>query len=39
MMPREKGGVVDERLRVYGVESLRVVDASILPFQISAVSE
>ncbi len=33
---REKDGVVDERLRVYGVQGLRVADASIMPLQISA---
>jgi choline dehydrogenase-like flavoprotein len=31
MLPREKGGVVDERLRVYGVKGLRVCDASVFP--------
>lgn len=31
MMPRDIGGVVDERLRVHGVKGLRVVDASIFP--------
>ncbi|KUJ09476.1 alcohol oxidase [Mollisia scopiformis] len=31
MMPKEKGGVVDERFRVYGVDGLRVVDASVFP--------
>lgn len=35
MLPRDKGGVVDEKLGVYGVKGLRVVDASILPMQIS----
>lgn len=31
MLPREKGGVVDTELRVYGTGNVRVVDASIFP--------
>jgi choline dehydrogenase-like flavoprotein len=31
MMPRESGGVVDANLKVYGVDGLRIVDASIFP--------
>jgi choline dehydrogenase-like flavoprotein len=31
MLPKELGGVVNERLLVYGVPNLRIVDASIFP--------
>ncbi|KAL8844138.1 MAG: hypothetical protein Q9176_001544 [Flavoplaca citrina] len=31
MLPRKYGGVVDSKLRVYGVKSLSVVDASMMP--------
>lgn len=35
MMPRKLGGVVDDKLRVYGVKGLRVVDISFWPMPIS----
>jgi choline dehydrogenase len=31
MLPKEKGGVVNDELKVYGTSNVRVVDASILP--------
>ncbi|KAH7014188.1 GMC oxidoreductase [Microdochium trichocladiopsis] len=34
MMPKEKGGVVDVEMKVYGTANLRVMDASVLPFQV-----
>jgi choline dehydrogenase-like flavoprotein len=35
MMPRELGGAVDSSLKVYGTSNVRVVDASVMPFQVS----
>jgi choline dehydrogenase-like flavoprotein len=34
MMPKELGGVVDPTLTVYGTSNVRVVDASVVPFQV-----
>ncbi|KAG6902856.1 hypothetical protein C0995_010741 [Termitomyces sp. Mi166 len=36
MKPREKGGVVDPRLNVYGVQNLKVADCSIAPANVGA---
>lgn len=35
MMPRELGGVVDPELRVYGTANVRIVDASLFPYQVN----
>jgi choline dehydrogenase-like flavoprotein len=34
MLPRNKGGVVNGDLKVYGTKNVRVIDASVLPLQI-----
>ncbi|KAJ8087644.1 hypothetical protein PM082_006478 [Marasmius tenuissimus] len=36
MLPREKNGVVDTHLKVYGTKNIRVVDLSIVPLNIAA---
>lgn len=34
MLPRDKGGAVDDKLRVYGTTNVRVADASIFPLHV-----
>ena len=34
MLPQNVGGVVSNKLKVYGTNNLRVIDASVLPFQV-----
>ncbi|KAJ5194869.1 uncharacterized protein N7498_008307 [Penicillium cinerascens] len=34
MMPKDIGGVVDSSLKVYGTSNIRIVDASVIPFQV-----
>jgi len=35
MMPRKLGGVVDSNLKVYGTSNVRVIDAFLMPTQVS----
>lgn len=35
MMSKDLGGVLNSRLKVYGTKNVRVVDASVMPFQVS----
>lgn len=39
MKPRDKGGVVDSNLNVYGVQGLKVADMSIAPGNVGSVSK
>ena len=36
MLPREKNGVVDANLRVYGTKNIRVADLSIVPLHFAS---
>lgn len=36
MLPKDKGGVVDPKLLVYGTSNVRIIDSSIVPIQFAA---
>ncbi|KAJ2911986.1 hypothetical protein MD484_g8424, partial [Candolleomyces efflorescens] len=36
MLPKKWGGVVDGKMRVYGVANVRVVDSSVFPYEFAA---
>jgi choline dehydrogenase len=36
MLPLDKGGCVDPKLRVYGTKNVRVIDASVFPMQFAS---
>jgi choline dehydrogenase-like flavoprotein len=36
MLPQSQGGVVDARLKIYGLSNVRAVDASVFPVQFAA---
>jgi choline dehydrogenase len=36
MLPKKWGGVVDGKMKVYGVANVRVVDSSVFPYEFAA---
>ncbi|KAG7449844.1 GMC oxidoreductase [Guyanagaster necrorhizus] len=36
MLPKDQGGVVDTSLKVYGTSNVRVIDASVIPIEMSS---
>ena len=36
MLPRDQGGIVDAKIKVYGLGNVRVVDASVFPISLAA---